>query len=311
MRKSLRIKLPTLIFMIICLMIFTPSAMAMENPSVEIDTTVILSGTLPDTPEDFSIKLSADGMNSPMPEGSLNGVFTMTIRGEGSVTLPKIIYSRVGIFEYRIWQEPGLNPDCTYDDSLYELTVFVTDAEVGGLQATTILYKKGEADKFPAAVFNNGYANPALIRLQALKTLNDEVPKDDRFTFILTDYSGQVLQTKTNKAGNIFFDKFPIKEEGSKAFYIKEKLENETSVIYDTSEYKVIVVTRKDKSGNYQSNISFEKSDKPFEGTPIFRNKTKEIPLPSTGQAQSALPLLGGILLLAGAALAFTGAKKA
>ena len=309
MRMSLRMKLPILIFMIMCLMILTPSAMAVENPSVHLDVTMRLSGTLPDTPEDFTIKLFADELSSPMPEGSLNGVFTMTITGAGSVTLPKIIYTRVGTHDYTIVQEAGNNPDCSYDETLYDLTVFVTNSEVGGLETTVVLHKTGEVKKPTSVVFNNNYAGPSLIKLQALKTLNDEVPKDDRFSFMLTDHSGQVLQTKTNKAGKVLFDEFSIKEVGSKTFYIKEKLGNETSVIYDTSEYKVIVVTTKDESGNYQSTISYEKSDKTFEGTPIFKNKTKEVPLPSTGEARSSMPLIGGVFLLGGMVLTFTRKK--
>ena len=47
---------------------------------------------------------------------------------------------------------------CTYDDTVYALTVYVTNAEDGsGLEATAVLYPDSEGDKQPGADFNNAY----------------------------------------------------------------------------------------------------------------------------------------------------------
>lgn len=430
MRKSLGIKSPILIFLSLCLMILTPSAMAMEKPvvEVEVDTAVILSGKTPEIHGEFLVELIADEKNFPMPAGSDDGVFTLVVTVDGEVHFPKIFFDKVGVYTYKILEVAQSSLEFTDDSHVYELTVIVTNDEYVGLEASAALYREDQRDKWGIAEFyvhysypalvkleatkllddqvpeddsftfllkdeegeilqrvsnkagkvlfdefelraegasvyyiteeagtdkdiiydnseykvivdvskkadgdyeaktsyekenklidgvpifkNTSSAKAALIKLQAEKTLDDKAPKDGRFSFILTDEKGQVLQRKSNKEGKILFDEFPIKEEGSKIFYLKEEVGTDKDIIYDKSEYKVIVVTKKDKDGNYEASITYKKAGKTFEGSPIFKNKIKVKTLPSTGQAKSSIPLLGGGLLLVGIALTFSQKKK-
>ena len=133
---------------------FAPTALAAENPSVAISATVKLTGTLPATPGSFPIKLSANELSNPMPVGSLNGISTMIVNGAGTVTFPEITFAKVGIYKYTIWQQSGSDPDCQYDTTIYHLTIFVTNADGGGLETTSVIYD-GETEKCPAVVFHN------------------------------------------------------------------------------------------------------------------------------------------------------------
>ena len=303
MRKSLRKIVPTLLFMIMCLTILTPAAMAAENPNLEISATVSLSGALPDTPEDFSIKLTADEMSNPMPEGSLNGVATVIINGGGTVTFPKITFSKVGMYDYTIWQEPGMYPDATYDEEIYHLTVFVTNAAGGGLEITTVVYKEGEEEKSPSIDFDNKYPNPAFIKFQAAKTLDGKTPLDERFKFYLTSEDGELLQTKTNMGMSVEFDEIKFNEVGTHIFYIREEKGNDILIIYDETVFKVTVTVTKDPDGNYVASAQYEQSDNPVAGIPAFTNKTKLPDLPDAGESQSALPFVGVVLVIGGLAL--------
>ncbi|HZK09818.1 MAG TPA: FctA domain-containing protein, partial [Clostridia bacterium] len=197
-----------------------------------------------------------------------------------------------------------------YDNSEYKVIVDVSKKADGDYEAKTSYEKENKLIDGVPIFKNTSSAKAALIKLQAEKTLDDKAPKDGRFSFILTDEKGQVLQRKSNKEGKILFDEFPIKEEGSKIFYLKEEVGTDKDIIYDKSEYKVIVVTKKDKDGNYEASITYKKAGKTFEGSPIFKNKIKVKTLPSTGQAKSSIPLLGGGLLLVGIALTFSQKKK-
>ena len=93
-----------------------------------------------------------------MPEGSVGDIYTMTITGADTKNFPTITYNRVGVYTYTIYQVAGNNKKCTYDDTVYALTVYITNAEDGsGLEATAVLYPDSEGNKLPGAEFDNEY----------------------------------------------------------------------------------------------------------------------------------------------------------
>lgn len=146
-----------MVMAVMCMMMAVPVTAA-ENPGVSIPVTVSLSGTQPELPEDFNIKWKADDDSYPMPEGAEGDVYTMLITGAGTKSFPMITYDRVGIYTYTIYQEAGNNKKCTYDDTVYTLTVYITNAEDGsGLEATAVLYPDTEGDKMTGAGFKNEY----------------------------------------------------------------------------------------------------------------------------------------------------------
>ena len=157
MKRWMSIILGTVVA-VMSVMSMTVSAFAAESPSVSIPVTVSLSGTLPEKAENFTIKLSADDAAYPMPEGAEDGSCTMTITGAATKNLPTITYDRVGVYTYTIAQVAGSNKKCTYDDTVYTLDVYITNAEDGsGLEATAVLYPGSEGDKQTAAEFKNVY----------------------------------------------------------------------------------------------------------------------------------------------------------
>lgn len=157
MKRWIRIVLGT-VMAAMCILNVTISAFAEENPGVSIPVTVSLSGTLPKPAEDFTVNLRADDASYPMPEGAEGDVYTMTITGEDTKNFPVISYDRVGVYTYTIYQTAGSNKKCTYDDTEYLLTIYITNAEDGsGLEAAAVLYPDSEGDKLPGAEFKNEY----------------------------------------------------------------------------------------------------------------------------------------------------------
>lgn len=162
---------------VMCMMSMSIPAFAAENPGVSIPVSVSLSGTLPKPAEDFTIKLRADNASYPMPEGSVGDVYTMTITGADTKNLPTITYNRVGIYTYTIYQVAGSNSKCTYDDTVYALTVYITNAEDGsGLEATAVLYPDSEGDKLPGAEFKNVYETEKPTTTDTPKTGDESNP---------------------------------------------------------------------------------------------------------------------------------------
>lgn len=157
MKKWLNVFL-ALVMTVMCSMIMILPVYAAELPGVSVPVTISLSGTLPYPEEDYKVVLKAEDADYPMPEGTVNGACSMTITGEGTANFPTIIYDRVGVYSYRIYQVAGTNKKCTYDDRVYTLTVTVSNkTDYSGLEATAVLHLDSEGDKLPGAKFENKY----------------------------------------------------------------------------------------------------------------------------------------------------------
>lgn len=130
-----------------------------EQPAVTVGVTVELKGSpLPNPAKAYTIQLKSLDEANPMPEGAVDGVSETVVTGAGSASLPEITFQRVGIYEYTVSQLPGKAAECSYDKSVYHLTVYVVNNEAyDGLEATAVLYKNNEGDKLSTAAFTNVY----------------------------------------------------------------------------------------------------------------------------------------------------------
>ncbi len=71
---------------------------------------------------------------------------------EGAFT---IHYAYPGTYHYRIRQETGKDSKTTYDSTVYEVDMFVTEDEKGVLYAEPVLYTKGSSEKKAEIRFKN------------------------------------------------------------------------------------------------------------------------------------------------------------
>lgn len=142
---------------------------ASQMPEVSVPVTVSLSGTLPEQEESFTINLKADRADIPMPQESKNGVYTMIVKGAGTQKFPAIHYDRVGVYTYTIYQTAGIQQACNYDQTLYRMTVTVSNKEDGsGLEATAVLREESKTEKISSAEFHNTY-----------ETKTEEIPESE------------------------------------------------------------------------------------------------------------------------------------
>ena len=145
-----------LLTMVLGVMACTMTAFADEAPKIKVPVNVKVSGNTPSTAEKFNVVLKAKDAANPMPAGSESGVYTAVIAGGSSGTL-EMEFPKLGIYKYTIHQEPGTSSKGTYDDHVYNLTVYVTNAETGGIESTTILYIDDINTKYGSVDFANSY----------------------------------------------------------------------------------------------------------------------------------------------------------
>lgn len=162
MTKTIHNRYRALIMTVLILMCCTLAAPAVyaadQSPKLPLEVAMTLEGTLPQPAETYNITMQADDETCPMPEGSESGFCSINITGENTAAFPVIRYDKVGVYEYTIYQEPGSNSKCTYDDSLYSLKVYVTNSEAGdGLEITATLREAGNDSKLAEVAFHNKY----------------------------------------------------------------------------------------------------------------------------------------------------------
>ena len=127
-----------------------------------------IAGTAPAAPDTFSFSLTPISPNAPMPAGTIGGVKTITLTGEGSANFGDILFANPGVFTYEIKEIQG-TANCAYDNAVYSLTVTVTE-DNGKLAVQSTLYQKqGDSAPHMTAAFTNRYSGPDQINVSVRK----------------------------------------------------------------------------------------------------------------------------------------------
>ena len=114
----------------------------------------------PPKDETFTFQMKAVTEGAPMPEGSVDGVKTVTITGSGSYEFGEMVFTEAGTYVYEISEVDDGVKNYTYDTTVYTLTVEVTEVADGNqvkLEKTETVTGGDSA----TAVFTNVYKGPA------------------------------------------------------------------------------------------------------------------------------------------------------
>lgn len=177
MKHTIRRVLPVLMAAVMMMTLMLPVLAGEDAPELNLPVTIRLAGDYPQN-ERYTIVLKADDAANPMPAESENGRCEMTITGAGTESFPTIVYNRVGVYSYQVWQKPGSNPDCEYDDTIYHVTVYITnDEENGGLNITVVAYADGNSEEKTEIIFKNYYEYDPIIPPPETKPDETEPPE--------------------------------------------------------------------------------------------------------------------------------------
>lgn len=253
-------------------------AFAAEREQISIPVRIQEDGAVLEEEREYTVELLAKTPGSPMPEGSTGGSYRFSLTGgtTGYIVIP---CDTLGVFDYRIQQIPGSDPDCTYDGRSYRLRLYVTEREDGKVSASAMLYDR-EEEKQAEVLFCNHWADPAYLTLSARKTMDGTTPKDGAFTFRLLSEDGEVLHEVKNRGRRVTFPALRFDREGTFRFFIKEAAGRNRKILYDRSVYTVTVTVTKDT--DYRTQVTCERNGKPWTGTPSFANYT-DTGSPKTG----------------------------
>ena len=112
----------------------------------------------PKTDATFTFQMKALTEGAPMPEGSENGIKTMEITGSGSKEFGETWFDEAGVWKYEITEIDGGVENYEYDDTVYTLTVTVTE-EADGTQYKLVKTETVDGGN-GKIVFTNVYEKP-------------------------------------------------------------------------------------------------------------------------------------------------------
>ena len=229
---------------------------------------------------EFTFALTShDG--APMPEGSKDGVKTVTNTGTG-FTFGRMDYDKPGTYVYTVTEQAGRDPTIGYSTQAYDVTVTVTDQ--GGILSAT-------ADRQANDIrFDNTYTpTPVDVTVKADKHLAGRDLNDGEFAAELKDSDGNLLQTKrfarvprdaqSDKAtdvregeGTLEFDKLTFDRAGVYTYTVTEQDGNLGGVTYDRTVHTVTVtVTEDTKSHKLAASVAYS-NGKASEKSILFQN---------------------------------------
>lgn len=266
--------------------------------------------------------LKAGEFTFELVDASGKVIDTTTNDANGNFRFDGITYDEAGTYTYTVREVNGgkVIDGVTYDDTIYTITVTVTEVN-GKLVANTAITANGQtADDI---VFRNAYeAKPAEdIEVDATKKLTGRDLKAGEFEFQLRDADGNVVATAKNGAdGRIVFADLTFDKPGTYEYTLVEVAGNATGITYDKSSHKVTITVTDDLKGQLIAEVAYDggsapvftntfTSDKPGENnenkTPGDGGTSDTTPgkTADTGVAVSGLVALATGLLLAGVTL--------
>lgn len=174
--KSMQKFVAALLGTALCAVLLATAAFAQGGVAVTLPVSIRTAGADPEPNAAYTLCLQAVD-NAPMPDGAQNGQYSVTVQGAGDYTFPQITYTAPGIYYYQISHAAGADTRCTYDATVYNVTVAITNKQDGtGLESAVTAHTGPSADKRDAMLFTNVYAPRPTTPPTATPTPKPETP---------------------------------------------------------------------------------------------------------------------------------------
>ena len=254
---------------------YPDDGIAFENSYKAEPVSVTLVGTKVLTGRDLR-----DGEFSFLVHEGTTLVTTGENLADGTIVFKPITYTEAGTHTYTITEVGSTAGGVSYDQTVYTVTVTVTDNTVTGKLEATVTYPDG------GVVFTNIYdADDTSVVLEGTKLLDGRPMTDNEFSFIVTDSEGNVISTGLSKAnGTISFTPISYAAAGTFTYTVTEVVGNLKGVTYDTASFTVqVTVVDNTVTGELEATVVYTDGDIVFENvyTPdpisIVPTGTKEL----------------------------------
>ena len=177
---------------------------------------------------------------------------------DGKVTFDTLTFHEVGTYVYTVAEAKGSNPGMTYDETLYTVTITVTDNGKGKLVAAVSYTENGV--KVPALIFTNTYKGQATtVDVEAEKVLTgkDLIADEFSFTLVNKDNSNESYTAKNGKDGSVTFENLTFTEAGVYTYLLSEVKGDDANTSYDETVYTVVITVTDDGDGQLKAEVQY------------------------------------------------------
>ncbi len=173
-------------------------------------------------------------------------VATGKSRADGTIAFDAIEYTEAGVHTYTVVEDnPNADDGVSYDDTVFTVTVTVTDNGDGTLTATP------NYNNTPVAFENFYNPDPVTYDLTAKKVYEKGTLTADKFTFTLSGDTITTQEKKNDADGNVVFDRLTFTKTGTYTFTVEETHNLLWGFIqWDTNVYTVTITVTDDHKGN-------------------------------------------------------------
>ena len=195
--------------------------------------------------------LAAGEFTFTVLEGT-KAVATGTNAADGTITFTPITYAKPGVHTYIIQEDAGTLGGVTYDDTVFAVTVTVTDNGQGKL-VTSVNYGT-------PVEFENIYTAEATddVIFSGDKNLTGRELREGEFEFVLKNESGAAVETVKNAAGGkITFSAISFDKVGVYKYTISEVAGTLGGVTYDDSVFNVTVTVTDNGQGKLIADVQY------------------------------------------------------
>ncbi|WP_312429031.1 Spy0128 family protein [Lacrimispora sp.] len=249
--------------LLFCLLVigFPLNVHAEANPvavTLYVEQVFIKNSSASDVNHVFSYDLISLDTGNPMPQGSLNSIYSFTAAGTGVKDIDPITFSNTGIYRYEIKGNQSVPArGYSYDSQVYSVTVYVK--QTGANLSAEIVVNKSDGSKAGSIRFENTYtplaSNPEImVDPPVKKTVSGNPSTASSFTFSLTaqDKDNPMPEGSADGikhitiygSGEVDFGTWIYTREGTYFYTISEVILSDTRYTYDRSVYTITDVVK-------------------------------------------------------------------
>ncbi|MBR2914475.1 MAG: VWA domain-containing protein [Clostridia bacterium] len=199
---------------------------------------------------EFVLKNSAD-----------TAIETVSNKADGTFTFADLTFTSAGVYTYTVSEVKGSKGGVTYDETVYTVTVTVTDNGKGILTASTLISGSGSLS------FTNIYnTENVAVKISGTKALTGKPLEAGEFTFaiyraIIVDgkfeINGDEMVTATNdENGDFVFPDGVFTAPVTAHYIIKELNDGKTGVTYDDTVYNMTITVTDNGEGKLVADVA-------------------------------------------------------
>ena len=208
-------------------------------------------------------------------DGDGNEVSSTTNAADGSFVFDDLTFDKAGTYSYAVAEASGNAGGITYDETLYGVTIEVTEDTDANELVAQVSYSK-DNQSVEAMSFTNTYeAIPIGIQLGASKELQNASLAAGQFTFELTGSEGAPMPESTTTTntenGQVLFGEITFDAVGEYDYTITEVNDGQEGITYDADATRTIHVSVTDSGeGFLEATVSYGEDGSHFVniGTP-------------------------------------------